>query len=242
MISVVGVFEERAAAENAAEHIRILGFDNGSVHLLPSAHVPLATSEQPGMAEAIGGFLGGTIGVAGGLSIGAAIAALLPPAAPLLAFGYAGAAILGGTGIAAGAAAGGNLGGPLFDGLPADEIFFYEDALQQGKSVVVCMAPGEVNAAEARAIMEREGAESLDAARQEWRVGVEDATEARYHAPPAHLDPREEAFREGVEAASNPEFRGKPWDQVVYLLAERYRGWYEDAFRNGFTAGQRLWT
>jgi hypothetical protein len=38
----------------------------------------------------------------------------------------------------------------------------------------------------------------------------------------------------------NPEFRGKPWDQVVYLLAERYHDWSDDRFRKGFESGQRF--
>ena len=35
----------------------------------------------------------------------------------------------------------------------------------------------------ARALMEKEGAESIDAARQQWWIGLRDAEEAKYDSP-----------------------------------------------------------
>jgi hypothetical protein len=234
MISVAGVFKQPEAAQRALNDLRIIGA--GGVYMLvpeTAGHrmgaVPAAASEAPGMAQTMGAFVACVVGVAAGLALGAT-------AGPAL--GYLGAAVLGLAGAVSGGLVGRRIGRATFDGLPADEFFVYNDALRQGRSVVCCLTPRELEADEARAILHREGAESVDPARHQWWLGLTDSERTRY-APPPRACARPDTFSRGVAAALSPEFHGKPWDQVVYLLAERYRYWYEDTFRNGFEAGQR---
>lgn len=237
MIGVVGIFDRRGAAEGAAHDLRLLEADNTAVHLLqPDATgeqldaVPAAGSEGPGMAQTMAAFLGGVVGVASGLALGA-IGGL-----PL---GLVGALAFGVAGIAAGNALGRWLTPAIFDGVPEDELLYYKDALRQGRSVVICITDKRFEAQEARGILRREGAESIDPAQHDWTLGLGDAENTRYQAPAARVNCSRDAFHLGVESARDPEFHGKPWDQVVYLLAERYPCWYEDDFRSGFNAGQR---
>ena len=247
MITIVGVFERIGAAARAVRDLRIVGTGAGKVQFLrpgggPTqfAHVPAAAGEPPGMAQTMAAFLAGSVGAAAGLALGAAAAgALMPGAGPDLALGLIGAVAFGLTGAVAGSAAGSRLGSAIFEGLPEDEFFVYKDALRQSRWIVLCLAGKQTAADEARQILEREGAESIDAARHVPELGLKDSALLRYSAPARPPKAENDPFRRGYEAALNPEFRGKPWDQVVYLLAERYANWYDDAFREGFDGGQR---
>jgi hypothetical protein len=189
----------------------------------------------------MGTLVGGGVGVAGGFSLGAAAASfMLPGVGPVLALGSLGAAVLGLAGAFGGHAAGESLDRAVLEGLPKDELFLYEDALRQGRCVVLCLVQSELEADQVRHILAREGAESIDAARHRWWLGLRDLIREHYHPPGPEADAHEDPFRRGFEAALNPDFRGKQWDQVVYLLAERYHDWSDDRFRKGFEGGQRL--
>jgi hypothetical protein len=247
MITVVGVFAHRAGAERAVHDLRTLGIDDERVDfLLPAlprkqlSEVLTADSEQPGMGRAMGTVVGGALGVAAGMSLGTAAASFLVPGiGPVLGLGSLAAAVLGLIGAAGGGTAGRGLDRALMDGLPKDELYLYEDALRQGRSVVICLAQNQIERDEARQVLEREGAETIDAARHKWWTGLRDAEREHYTASGADFTKDENPFHSGFEAALNPEFRGKPWDQVVYLLAEQYRDWSADSFRKGFERGQR---
>src|SRR5207247_7341700 len=111
------------------------------------ASIPVADTEQPGMGKALGGVVGGAVGAASGLSLGAAAASIFIPAVgPVLAIGLLGAALFGAGGAIGGALAGGALEGGMDEGLPVDEMFVYEDALRQGRSVVVVLAEESLRA------------------------------------------------------------------------------------------------
>ena len=70
----------------------------------------------------------------------------------------------------------------LSSGLPKDEVFFYEDALRQGRTVVIGTSTDDEVVEKGRAVIERHGAESIDAARDRWWIGVRDAEEEQYDA------------------------------------------------------------
>ncbi|MGH7794095.1 MAG: hypothetical protein ACREQ2_04215 [Candidatus Binatia bacterium] len=107
-----------------------------------------------------------------------------------------------------GATIGGVIGGAvgLANGVAlsnlVDEMFFYEDALRCGRSVVIANAESENGADAARSIMERNHAESVDAAREKWWIGIRDRETDRYcGAGPEDTAERERIFRAGFEAA-----------------------------------------
>ena len=175
MKTVAGVFRSFQTAREAALALRRSGFSANDVNLLSPGSsedeihtIPTSETEQQGMGGAIGGMLGGALGVAGGLELGVAATALIPGVGPILAFGLAGAALLGTGGAVAGAALGEAVEEKNNAGVPADEIFFYEDALRQGRSVVLVFAAGHQEEQRARTLLGDAGAESLDAARKDW--------------------------------------------------------------------------
>ncbi len=53
----------------------------------------------------------------------------------------------------------------MSDGLPKDELFVYEDALRQGRTVLIALTEDATQAEAARAALLQAGAESLDTAR-----------------------------------------------------------------------------
>src|SRR5215213_4982544 len=117
-----------------------------------------------------------SFGIADGMHIGAAAASLfVPGVGPVIAAGLIGAALLGAGGAATGIAAGGAMEDSMAEGLPHDELFVYEDALRRGRSVVLVVADDEVGEGVARDLFNEVGAESVDAARDAWWVGLRDA-------------------------------------------------------------------
>ena len=131
----------------------------------------------------------------------AAATILIPGVGPVLAIGLAAAAILGVGGVVGGAAAGAALEKDSTTGLPADELFVYKDALKQGRSVIFVEARDEDEAAKARAVFAHTGAGSIDAAREEWWIGLRSAEKEHYHTLGGHFESAEQDYRAGFMAA-----------------------------------------
>ena len=169
----------------------------------------------------------------------AAASLFLPGVGPIIAAGIA-AAVLGAGGAATGAAVGGSLEDSLARGLPQDELFVYEDALRRGHSVVIAVADeDDAQADAARAAFERAGAESVDAARDAWWVGLRDAEEADYTVDGGDFSVEEPVYRRGFEAALHPSARGRSYDEDASRLRECFGGECEEgAFRHGYERGR----
>ena len=247
MSTVAGIFKSRADAERAVANLRSAGISDERINLLTPGEsaaeveeaVPTTETEQPGMGGALGGTVGGALGAAGGMTIGAATASLLVPGVgPVIAAGVLGAALLGIGGAAAGAAAGNALEESV-EGLPHDELYVYEDALRQGRTVIVVTADDETQADGARTILSQSGAESIDAARESWWVGLRDAEAAEYTGQGEDFKRDEAVYRKGFEAAQHPGVRGKAYEECVASLRGRYSDACETyAFRRGYERGQ----
>lgn len=248
MSTVAGIFNSRSDAERAAENLRSAGFEPENINLLSpgmsdeevDTAVPTTETEQPGMGKAIGGTVGGAMGAASGATIGAAAASLFVPGiGPVLAAGLLGAALLGAGGATIGAATGGAVEEEIAPELPHDELFVYEDALRQGKSVVIGVTDDETQTEAGRTVLAQAGAESLDAARESWWVGLRSAEEEEYTGQGKDFNSDESYYRRGFEAALHPRARGKSFDQSAETLRERYSDDYEhEAFRRGYERGQ----
>jgi hypothetical protein len=248
MSTVTGIFNSSADAEHAVEALHMAGVGDDRVSLLTPGtsesqldDVPTTETEQPGMGKAVGGMVGGALGVAGGLQLGAAAASLLiPGVGPVLAAGLVGAALLGAGGAATGMAAGGALEDSMAEGLPHDELFVYEDALRRGRSVVLVVADDEVSEGVARDLFKEVGAESVDAARDAWWVGLRDAEEAEYTVEGGDFGADEPVFRRGFEASLHPRARGRAYDEDAGRLRECFGAECEEsAFRRGYERGRR---
>jgi len=249
MESIVGIFNSLADAGRAAAILRTLGIPEEKTTVLTphtsdaevEASVPTDDTEQPGMGQALGGTVGAAMGVAGGAAAGAAVASLLVPGVgPVIALGLLGAALLGAGGGAAGAAAGDAMEEALADGLPHDELYVYEDALRRGRSVVIALADSEQIAENARAELARAGAETVDAAREEWWVGLRDAELEHYTSQGGNFSLDEARYRLGFEAALHPDRRGKSGEEAWGSLERKYGAdCGTAAFRQGYERGQR---
>lgn len=210
METVAGIFRSRADAEKAVQQLHSSGVRNDRIALLApnesaqdiDDQVVVSDTEQPGMGQAMGGTVGGAMGAAGGATLGAAAASLLVPGVgPVIAGTILGAAILGVGGAAAGVAAGEAMEESLVEGLPRDEVYVYEDALNHGRSVVIAFAETEEAEDAARNVMNAAGAETVDAAREDWWVGLRDAEEEHYTSTGGRFQTDEVNYRRGFEAA-----------------------------------------
>src|SRR6185369_13831680 len=208
MKTTVGIFNSQSEAERALQRLRSIGIaDNHISFLTPGASekkleaVATSDTEQPGMGAALGGVVGGALGTASGMSLGAAAASLfLPGVGPIIASGIIGAALLGAGGAIGGARLGENLEEGMDDGLPKDELYVYEDALRKGRSVVIAFAKDDEQEAAAHSVMNQAGAESIDAASDDWWVGLRDAEEEDYSKQGGDFKADEKLYRKGFES------------------------------------------
>lgn len=235
METIAGVFQTRAQAETAIQKLHLLGLANDRIALLTPGVtdntaedvVPTADSEQPGMGKAMGGAVGGAMGAAGGATLGAAAASLLVPGVgPVIAGTILGAAILGAGGAMTGIAAGEALEESLVKGLPHDELYLYEDAVQHGRSVVIAFVEAEETEAGVKQALTEAGAESIDAARESWWLSLRDAEAAHYQTSGADFQKDEANYRRGFEAALTNQGE-----------ASHAPDW-DEAFRRGYSRGQ----
>jgi len=193
------------------------------------------------MGRALGGTVGGAIGVAAGATVGAAAATILVPGVgPVLAFGLIGAALFGGGGATAGALAGEALEEGIAQGLPHDELYIYEDALRRGRTVVIALADGDSLAEQCRRELSRAGAESVDAAREAWWIGLRDAEQEHYAKQGGDFKIDEAVYRLGFEAALRPAQRNRTYEQAAANVEAEYRNdSTAAAFRHGYERGLR---
>lgn len=239
MKTVVGVFKSRSAAERGSAGVVALGISKDKISILTPeatekelAQIPIVAAEQPGMGKAMGATVGGTIGLA---SAGALGSLFVPGLGPVLAIGLAGGLL--------GAVGGGTVGGALENastsGLPEDELFVYEDALRQGRTMVVVMAGDDSDAIAVRGIMESAGAETVDRAREMWWVGVRSAEKETYETHGGNFEQDERYFRCGFEAAQHSNNRGKSYDECRARLGERYPDEHKlESFGRGYERGR----
>jgi hypothetical protein len=246
MKTVAGIFNSRADAERAIASLREMGIADERLNLLTpgesaaevDAEVPTTETEQPGMGKAVGTWAGGALGVAGGLHLGTVIAtSLIPGVGPVLAIGLIGAALVGAGGAVAGSKVGEAMEDNIAPELPHDELYVYEDALRQGKSVVIAAADDSDQADHTQTVLSAAGAESIDAARESWWVGLRDAEESEYTGQ-GDFRNDEPIYRRGFEAALNPRTRGASFEDSRERLREKYKEACDvEAFRRGYERG-----
>lgn len=255
MEAISGVFKTRTLAEDAVKEVLKMGISRDRVTLLTPGSadqinkelevVPADTTEQPGMGEALGALAGGGVGLAGG----SVLMALVPGVGAITAIGLVGAAILVAAGATLGATVGEELENSTTEGLPEDEIFVYEDALRQGRSVVIAFAEDDQSASQLRNLLRMHGAESVDAAREQWWIGLRSAEENHYSKGGNSFAEDEEYFRRGFEAALHSRTRCMEFDQVSAamdaaledLQREHPGANVEEPFTRGYQRGREYY-
>jgi hypothetical protein len=239
MQTVTGIFPSRLEAERSTERLHAIGVAHDRINLLaPGASeadlrsVPTTEGEAPGTGAAIGA----VVGVAHGLPVGLVVTSLMVPGlGPIIAAGIAAAAIFG----AGGALVGGALENALTEGLPKDELFFYEEALRQGQSVMIVLVEDDSQARTARQVLTASGAESVDSARERWWIGLRPTEEIEYRAQGREFARDETAFRRGFETALSRAARGRSVESLVEATRTTDSTLADDpAFRWGLERGQ----
>ncbi len=246
MKAIAGVFKSKEDAGRAVAELRTLGLTNERISLLTPGStqqelnaVPTLTAEKPGIATALGAVVGGTVGAAGGWEIGTVLAgALIPGVGPVVVAGIIGGAIIAALGAVGGGAVAGAVDSRISAGLPEDELFVYEDALRQGRSVVVALAdPAQADAA--RGALDRNGAESIDKAREMMWVGARDVEKEHYIESGGDFEHEEPEYRAGFEAALKPANRDRSYEDCLTQLRISHPEYHDKAaFKHGFERGQ----
>ena len=219
MKTVTGVFASQSDAQHAMAEARLAGAHENRITLLTPGSsqaelesVATVAAEQLGMGKAVGAVFGAATGLSAGPLI---LAAIIPGVGPVTAIGLLGGAILLAAGATVGSAAGGRLDSSMTEALPEDEIFVYEDALRKGRSVVIAQANGEAEASRLRELLQTEGAETVDAAREQWWIGLRSAEQEHYSAHGRKFGDDENFYRLGFEAALHARTRCKEYDQTL---------------------------
>jgi hypothetical protein len=239
MQTVAGVFTSRADAARAAAALETLGLPRDRVTMLTPGsethRVPTDEGEAPGVGATLGAVVGGATGAAVGFPLGAALTLFVPGVGAVVASGLIGAALLG----AGGAAVGATLEASLTRGLPRDELFVYEDALRRGHAVVFALVEDAALTDPARDTLAAAGAETIDAARERWWLGLRSAEQERYAAGHEAFERDEALYRRGFEAAQAADTRGRTWAEARGELRARHGGDAETpSFRHGWERGQ----
>jgi hypothetical protein len=249
MEAVTGVFAAKQAAEQSVRDLQASGIPAQKITALaPGAEartkvetIPVESTEQPGMGKAVGALIGGAAGLSGGL-----VLAVIPGVGLVSALGLLGAAVLTAAGATLGAAAGERSENFMTQGLPEDEIFVYEDALRKGRSVVIVLADDETSADSVRKKLQEDGAESVDAARDQWWIGLRSAEQEHYSKSGRDFQNDEMFFRMGFQAALHAKTRCREFDQVASEMAadledvqKKYPGAdVEEPFTRGYERGR----
>jgi hypothetical protein len=247
--AITGVFRSPDDAERAFRTLRSIGVSATKISLLTPGDVrnqikwiPLDAAESPAIGEAPGELVGANFGPESGRTL---VSAFLPGVGRVTGAGLLARAILRAAGARIDGVRGGSPEDLATEALPEDEIFVYEDLLRKGRSVVIALA--EDGAAEPiRQSFLEQGADAIDAARQEWWIGLRDAEREHYSASGRDFSNDEKFYRLGFEAALHARTRCKEFDQVsaemdskLEDLEEQYPGaQIEEPFTRGYQRGR----
>jgi hypothetical protein len=106
--------------------------------------------------------------------------------------------------------------------------------------VLVVPVDSEEQGDQVGAILSAAKAESLDAARESWWIGLRDAEEAEYTGEQDFAS-LEGSYRMGFEAAQHEQFSEKRFEDAFPFLSKRYSTdlCKQPSFRLGYERGQK---
>lgn len=246
MITVAAIYVSREDAGEAIEALRAAGIADERITLLaPGAAdedveraVTRAETGGEGTGEKVGGALGRGLGIGLGITVGGAVGSLfVPGVGAVVAAGLLAASFLGVVGARLGRAAGDEIDEAAVPRLRHDEVHIYEDALRDGRVLVLAAAEGREQVEAARKALLGAGAISIDQARESWWDKLRPFEQDEYARRGGDFARDEALYRQGFEAALHPESRGEEFGE------EELHGRYGDAaatepFRRGFERGR----
>jgi anti-sigma B factor antagonist len=170
METAIGVFASRDRAEEAIKELRHHVPDESIVFLTRSENEAVRVSKE------FGAVVGGIAGGATGLYAGIVAALLVPGLGPVFALGAGAAALLGVAAAGSGAALGKTIAHaadapqPTPDGKCSEDVAFFREVLQEGRSLIVVRTEIKELATSACAVLDRLG------------LGMRDRTPVRMQA------------------------------------------------------------
>jgi len=229
-----GVFSSRDDAQRALTALGSIGVPHTKTSLLTPGDVSqqaewvrFDAAESPGAGKGQSGLT----------------SAFLPGVGWVTAAGALAIAILRAAGARIDAAADGSPKDALVEALPEDEIFLYEDALRDGRSVVIALAEDATAAEPIRESLVKQGAEASDARRQQWWMGLRDNEREHYSSSGRNFTQDEKFYRLGFEAALHARTRCMEFDQVSAemdsQLEDLERQYPDSDIEEPFTRGYR---
>lgn len=228
MGTVTAIFDSARAANNAIDTIKARGVEDGRINYLTPGDAAAEANSAGGFGKITGTTLGGILGMG-------AATFLIPGLGPIA-----------GVGLFAGAIAGAGLGaaaGTAIDhktDVPKHDLYFYEDALRRGSTVVIIDPRDGDQETQVRNILEHAGGRSIESLRREWWNSVRE-TEREYARQRGYSFEQDEiSYRSGFEAALHPETRGRDLDQVAAYIETCYpEPCKTEVFRIGFDRGRQ---
>ncbi len=159
--TVIGVFDDRRAAQQAVAELRRVGFRDDQIGVVARDEAREGVNTETGSrweeGAATGIAAGAGLGALWGLGI---VAGVLPAIGPAIAGGVLASVLASAAG---GAAVVGVLGALVGLGIPEDEARFYEGEFHAGRTLVTVQAPGRYE--EARDILRRHSAYDVESRR-----------------------------------------------------------------------------
>lgn len=239
MRAVTGIFQRGREARQAAE--AALPFVSKDRLFVLTPTTTEDELQQVPTEEDMGPVTGG-MSAALGAALGVGLGLTIPGVGVVTVVGAAAAALLGAGGGVAGYAVGEAVDRAAATGIPVDDLYVYEDALRKGRSVVIVLCEAGGCERGVKDVMQRFGAEDIDAARRSWWVGIRDDLKLAYKAPGgADLTEAEDVVRAGCEAALKPRLRGRGYDDARDDLARLHPDTFDTpAFRVGYEHGCKV--
>lgn len=217
MPTVTAMFASAADAERAVRSLQENRFEESRINYL-------ASGREGATFPVHGKQAGAAIGAAAGLSV----ATFLPGLGPIVGAGMLATGLIG---AGLGAAAGGAIGRHTH-GIPNEDLYFYDEALRNGQTVVIVDAADAVEETRARNLLERAGGRSVQSLRHEWWQNVRDGHRHEFNG-------HEHDYRAGFEAALHPATRGREYGEVADYVTTCYGdACRTEAFRTGYSRGQ----
>src|SRR6202050_4917480 len=159
METAIGVFTSRDHAEEAVKELRERGIPEEAMVFLTRSE-----NEAKTIGKEFGAYVGGFVGGAAGMTTGVVTAAiLLPGVGTVFALGFGAAALLGLAGAGAGASVGSaaahdaDAPQPTADEKCSDDVIFFREVLQSGRSLIVVRTESQPLVISACEVLDRRG-------------------------------------------------------------------------------------
>ena len=228
MAAVTAIFDSITAAHSAIDAVKAKGIEDGRISYLTPGDRATEADSARGLGKPEGTAVGGILGMG-------AATFVMPFLGPIAGVGLMAGALAG---AALGAAAGKSADKKM--DVPKQDLYFYEDALRRGNTVVIVEAHDDTQKTQVRNILEHEGGRSVDSLRREWWQGVRDEEREYARQRGYDFEKDEVNYRSGFEGALHPESRGRDYEQITAYLETCYpEPCRTEVFRVGFDRGRQ---